>query len=184
VNDPAQQDRVSLELVGTVRSRLGRPRDDLADPLSLAVWLAHHGLRPTEDPDAAHVTEFRALREAAYRLLEAVTEDRSPRTDDVALVNLRAAGPLPALTLAEGPDGGLRRETATPTPDQALAVIARDLVDLVGGPGRDRLHQCEAEVCGTFFIDTSRAGSRRWCSSATCGNRARVAAHRSRTPQP
>ena len=70
------------------------------------------------------------------------------------------------------------------TPEQALALIARDLVDLVGGPHRVRLHQCEADVCGTFFVDTSRAGSRRWCSSATCGNRARVAAHRGRAAQP
>ncbi|PRY44633.1 CGNR zinc finger domain-containing protein [Umezawaea tangerina] len=179
-----RHERVCLELVGTVRGRLGEPSDDLADPVSLAGWLARRGLRPTEEPDAAHVTGFRALREASYRLLVAVTGGGAPRPDDVALVNRRAAHPAPAVSLVDTPGGGLRREVAVPTPEQALAVVARDLVDLVGGPDLVRLHQCEADVCGTFFVDTSRAGSRRWCSSATCGNRARVAAHRGRAAQP
>ncbi|MFD7658812.1 CGNR zinc finger domain-containing protein [Actinosynnema sp. NPDC059797] len=170
----------SLALVATVRSRLGRQRDELTDPASLARWLAGHEMPPADEPDPTHVREFRALREAAYRLLEGVTTGRAARTGDVELVNRFAAEPPPPAVLETGPDGVLRRGTCPPTADQALGLVARDLVELLTGPDRDRLHQCEAEVCGTFFVDTSRAGRRRWCSSATCGNRARVAAHRGR----
>jgi predicted RNA-binding Zn ribbon-like protein len=175
---------LSLALVGTVRSRFGRPQDELTDPTSLMSWLAGNDLSTSAEPDPVHVREFRALREAAYRLLECATEGRTPRSGDVDLVNRDAAQPPADVALTVGPDGELRREQSAPTPDQALGLVSRDLVDLLGGPLRDRLHQCEAEVCGTFFVDTSRAGRRRWCSSATCGNRVRVAAHRDRAGQP
>src|SRR5690606_23867005 len=38
-----------------------------------------------------------------------------------------------------------------------------------------RLRQCEA--CSWLFLDTSRGGRRRWCSMATCGNRAKARRH-------
>ncbi|WP_447009108.1 CGNR zinc finger domain-containing protein [Saccharothrix sp. DSM 118769] len=175
--------RPALALVGTVRSRLGEPRDDLADPAALAGWLARHDLACAPDPDEAHLREFRALREAAYRLLEHATNGGAPRTADVELVNRCAARPPVPVALDYGADGP-RRVRPPGTADQVVGVLARDLVDLLTGPERHQLHQCEAEVCGTFFVDTSRAGRRRWCSSATCGNRARVAAHRNRATRP
>lgn len=179
----ATPEHPSLALVATVRSRLGQPRDELGDAPSLTAWLTRHDLPPATDPDPVDVGEFRALREAAYRLLADVTAGRAPADADVELVNRCAAHAPPAVSLAVEPDG-VRRVRERPTPAQALGLVARDLVDLVGGPRRDRLHQCEAEVCGTFFVDTSRAGRRRWCSSATCGNRVRVAAHRDRAAGP
>ena len=33
-----------------------------------------------------------------------------------------------------------------------------------------RVHECPGESCGWYFFDTSRNGSRRWCSMKTCGN--------------
>ncbi|MBV7483963.1 CGNR zinc finger domain-containing protein [Bordetella sp. BOR01] len=38
-----------------------------------------------------------------------------------------------------------------------------------------RLHECEG--CTWLFLDTSRGGRRRWCSMATCGNRAKARRH-------
>jgi predicted RNA-binding Zn ribbon-like protein len=176
---PAPRPRLSLGLVGTVRSRLGAaPRDDLADPASLETWLAAQGLATGPAPDEVDVREFRSLREAAYRLLEAVTGGGPPRPADLKLVNRHATAPAPAVELADTPGAGLVLRTGRPTPEQALGVIARDLADLLTGARRDRLRQCGAEVCGTFFLDGSRAGTRRWCSSGTCGNRVRVAQHR------
>ncbi|GAA3859468.1 CGNR zinc finger domain-containing protein [Saccharothrix violaceirubra] len=169
--------RPGLDLVATVRSRLGGvPCDGVTTPDTLAAWLSAQGHTVAERPDEAHVREFRALREAAYRLLGAAVDGTTPARVDVDLVNRCARQPAPAVVLS--PDLAAVRER--PTVAQVLGVLARDVVDLLTGPDRDRLHQCEAEVCGSYFVDTSRAGRRRWCSSATCGNRVRVAAHRSR----
>jgi predicted RNA-binding Zn ribbon-like protein len=40
---------------------------------------------------------------------------------------------------------------------------------------------CEGPVCTLLFLDRTRARARRWCSMAVCGNRAKQAAHRTRT---
>jgi predicted RNA-binding Zn ribbon-like protein len=39
----------------------------------------------------------------------------------------------------------------------------------------DRLKQCQHEDCILHFVDTSKAGKRRWCSMETCGNRYKAA---------
>ena len=58
-----------------------------------------------------------------------------------------------------------------------LEPVARAALELVTQGDRARLRQCDADDCGLWFYDTSRNGSRRWCSMARCGNRAKVAAH-------
>jgi predicted RNA-binding Zn ribbon-like protein len=35
-------------------------------------------------------------------------------------------------------------------------------------------------MCRWVFYDESRAGKRRWCDMASCGNRAKAARHRAR----
>jgi predicted RNA-binding Zn ribbon-like protein len=40
------------------------------------------------------------------------------------------------------------------------------------------LRQCQADACGGYFLDQSRAQPRRWCSMDGCGNRAKAARHR------
>jgi predicted RNA-binding Zn ribbon-like protein len=39
---------------------------------------------------------------------------------------------------------------------------------------------CESATCTLLFVDRGRGRSRRWCSMAICGNRAKQAAHRNR----
>jgi predicted RNA-binding Zn ribbon-like protein len=39
---------------------------------------------------------------------------------------------------------------------------------------------CEGAHCTLLFADHTRGRSRRWCSMAICGNRAKVTAHRDR----
>jgi predicted RNA-binding Zn ribbon-like protein len=67
-----------------------------------------------------------------------------------------------------------------PTAPAALATLARDAVDLFGGPLAGRIRVCSADDCGLLFVDTSRPGQRRWCSMERCGNRAKVREHRAR----
>ncbi|MGP4017932.1 CGNR zinc finger domain-containing protein [Saccharopolyspora sp. 5N708] len=33
------------------------------------------------------------------------------------------------------------------------------------------MKNCEGPGCAGLFLDTSRAGNRRWCSMNTCGNK-------------
>jgi len=44
-----------------------------------------------------------------------------------------------------------------------------------------RLKACRSETCRWAFIDNARNHSRLWCDMATCGNRAKARAFRSRS---
>lgn len=50
--------------------------------------------------------------------------------------------------------------------------MARDALDLVTSPALGRVRACAGADCGALFLDTSRPGTRRWCSMNTCGNKA------------
>lgn len=42
------------------------------------------------------------------------------------------------------------------------------------------VRRCANPACVLLFLDVSKSGRRRWCDMATCGNRAKVAAHYAR----
>jgi predicted RNA-binding Zn ribbon-like protein len=65
------------------------------------------------------------------------------------------------------------------TPAAALARVARQALEHLGGPQAENLHACAADDCRMAFLDP--AGRRRWCAPERCGVRARVRAHRART---
>ncbi len=173
--------RRCLELVATVHSRLGgTTSDDIVEPSDATRWLAEIGLPTSDAPSDATVRNLCRLREAIFRLLDTTTD---PAPADVELLDAHAGAPAPVtrLHLRPGADRGvLVATTDALSLDQAFAVLARDAIDLLTGPDSDRLHQCEAAHCATFYLGSVSGSRRRWCSSAGCGNRIRVAAHRSR----
>ena len=96
---------------------------------------------------------------------------------DIDIVNLFAATPdvPPAL-----PGGHRQAGHAGVRVPQALSTLAREAVRLFGPEAGGRIHPCSAEDCSVIYLDTSRAGSRRWCSMQRCGNRAKVRKHRAK----
>jgi predicted RNA-binding Zn ribbon-like protein len=64
--------------------------------------------------------------------------------------------------------------------EDALARLAEPIVESVAAGGTGRLRICANDGCRWVFADTSRTGRRRWCSMASCGNRAKAARHRAR----
>lgn len=45
---------------------------------------------------------------------------------------------------------------------------------LAARPQRRGVRECPGPNCGWLFLDTSKAGRRRWCSDESCGSRSRV----------
>ena len=71
-------------------------------------------------------------------------------------------------------------------PDDGLVVgwtagIASALALVVGSAWAGRLGVCSAVPCDRVYVDDSRNGSRRFCSTR-CQNRVKAAAHRARRP--
>jgi predicted RNA-binding Zn ribbon-like protein len=63
-------------------------------------------------------------------------------------------------------------------PTDLWALFFDGAADLLSEPEIDRIRQCEA--CVVHFLDTSKKGSRRWCSMNICGNKLKVAAYQRR----
>jgi predicted RNA-binding Zn ribbon-like protein len=165
----------ALDFAGTLQHRATTRDEMLSSPRRLQEWSVAAGL--VDAPPAvseAGLARALAVREAIYRLaLTAVTGDPR-RPGDIDLLNTAAATAPVSAMLTEV---GLRR---TGTEDEVIATVARAAIGLLGGRDRARIRECGDPPCTRLFVDTSRAGSRRWCNMSGCGNRAKVAGHRAR----
>ncbi|MGL5930691.1 MAG: CGNR zinc finger domain-containing protein [Dermatophilaceae bacterium] len=169
--------RPSLDLVATLAGRRG---ERLPDPASLDEWLLARRLTATRcHAGTDDLERTRRLRARLLTLLEAQLAGELPESADVEAVNAAAAVPAQAPRLMLGSDG-VELDVGRPRVIEILGVIARDAIDLLTGPQRELLRECADEACRGVYVDASPARTRRWCSSARCGNRARVAAHRAR----
>ncbi|WP_436763557.1 CGNR zinc finger domain-containing protein [Streptosporangium sp. V21-05] len=154
----------------------------LHTPGDLAVWIPHSraglgDLVRVSDGDLAATLRVRA---ALQRLAEtAASGSRAFAAADLATLNEAAAAPPPVPVI--GP--ALERSWASPvTGAQFLSAVARDAVEVFGGPALGRIRMCEGGRCTLLFLDTSRPGARRWCSMDRCGNRHKLRTRRDRHP--
>ncbi|MFE9426553.1 CGNR zinc finger domain-containing protein [Kitasatospora sp. NPDC006697] len=177
--------RLSLDFIRTLRRR-GTPEEaeELHTPEALAAWVRQLG--PCRDLPAGHpptpalLALAQQVREAAASLLHAARSPEGAASCPDAsreLLNRTAAGPVPVPVLDAS--GALHWHAPDPVP-ATLALLARDALELAASPLAARLRQCSGEECGCLFLDTSRPGTRRWCSMSTCGNQAKKAAFRER----
>lgn len=157
--------------------------ETLHTPADLAAWTKLSRLRL--DPSRVHVTaaELAAavrLRDGLWELAWALIRGGPIRPESTVAVDEAAAGP-PLIPRLHATGRGFRREWMLPvTGTQLLSAVARDVIDVLTGPYADRVRECGGDRCGLVFLDTSRPGSRRWCSMERCGNRSKVRALRER----
>jgi predicted RNA-binding Zn ribbon-like protein len=166
---------LALDFAGTVVNRRTAVQDLLRTPPLLGEWSVAAGLVDSApEVSAAELGRALAVREAVYRLALASATGGQRRRSDIDVVNAAAAATPVTAVLT---DSGLERAGTT---DAVVATIARAAVALLGGPDAARIRECEDPPCTRLFVDTSRAGSRRWCEMSGCGNRAKVAGFRAR----
>lgn len=170
----------------------------------LAAWLdgflhgephAGPGLHPPGDVDGAvadappgmtgpltagDLADALALRDAVWACVDTRMAGTPLPGPAVAEINAWARRPPVTWHVTAA---GQRARTTPVTVAEVLATCASDAVDLLTGPEAARLRQCGADDCYLVFVDTSRSGRRRWCSMERCGNRAKVAAFRTRHRQ-
>jgi len=167
---------LALDFVGTLRARRNEtPREMLDAPESLDTWFEESGL--LDKPPGCGSSDLASavlLREAIYALVTAKLTDQTPPSPAMAVVNKAATTPPPTPSLTVS---GRRWEA---TPAQALSAIARQAIDILGGPEAALLKECGRPECTQVYLDHSRGFRREWCAMTTCGNRMKAAAYRSR----
>lgn len=120
----------------------------------------------------ADTARLRQLRDVLMNAVEAPADPES-----WTAVNQISATASMHLHTAPGPSVGLRAAGENPA-DAIIASVLDQVANAIAQGRWDRLGACAR--CRRVFYDNTRSHTRRWCSYATCGNRANVASYRQR----
>ena len=155
------------------------PGDELTSPRELEAWMSARGwLRPGDKITPAMLQIALAFRSSVRAYLECDPAERRSNKGVLRSLN-RAIGLFPLIVEAD--DGGSMK--LRPERNDSLAGLSNVVAELHSGAASgelDRLKTCAAEECRRVFFDRSKPGSRRWCVSTLCGNRAKTRTYRER----
>jgi predicted RNA-binding Zn ribbon-like protein len=165
---PLVGEPLALDLVNTQWVDRGRHWDLFDQPGGVRAWLAEHELPDVDTPTEAPLRRARAA-------LRAVLEH--PGDKSAGELNAVLAHGVVRFTLIQGSpveeadvdDGWLPAWRAV---SSYLELVRRN---------PDRIRRCAHPDCVLYFYDTSRNGTRRWCSMDGCGSRFKAARHYERT---
>ena len=191
-------DALGLDFLNSIATPVDTPIDWIDDGGGLLNWLEQAQLVPA---DALKSVRMQALPGE----LDAVADQaRSLREWFRGFVRRHKGRPLNAKCLAQleplnrllERDESFHRIVAAPrsekrplrfeavrrwrTPEALLVPIGEALAQLVCTEDFSDVKACEGPACTLLFADHTRGRTRRWCSMALCGNRAKQAAHRHR----
>lgn len=187
----------ALDFINTVGGRDQIPRDRLDEFARLLEWASLAQLLPKPALAKIATQAQKKPREAARALLRAkrlreelfvvVTETiagRVPPEKSVANVSAhwQAAVRAHELQFRDGNLSVCLRDQAIDLDLIADLMALRIVENVLPGP-RERLRICAGADCAWLFIDRSKAGMRRWCDMAVCGNRAKFHNLRERARQ-
>jgi len=191
-------DALGLDFLNSIATPVDTPIDWIDDGDGLLNWLEQAQLVPA---DALTSVRMQALPGE----LDAVADQaRSLREWFRGFVRRHKGRPLNAKCLVQleplnrllERDESFHRIVAAPksekrplrfeavrrwrTPEALLVPIGEALAQLVCTEDFSDVKACEGPACTLLFADHTRGRTRRWCSMALCGNRAKQAAHRHR----
>lgn len=189
-------DALGLDFLNSIATPVDTPIDWIDDGDGLLNWLEQAQLAPA---DALKHIRAEAL---PGELDKVADQARSLREWFRGFVRKHKGRPLTAKSLAgleplnrllerddsfkridPGPKGQpLQLQTIRRwrTPEALLSPIGEALAQLVCTEDFSDVKACEGPACTLLFADHTRGRTRRWCSMALCGNRAKQAAHRHR----
>lgn len=182
---------VALDFLNTYPVQNGEAVELLPDFDALLRWFQAAGLLSSskatglrhqwgESARARHVIEvMRELRERLRK--EVLARERGGivhRAVIDELNHLMAAHPMLTRLKASGSESTTELWFDPHQPEDLFAPLAHSAAMLFADVDRNRLRKCAQ--CVLHFYDTSKKGTRRWCSMQLCGNRLKVAAYAAR----
>lgn len=184
---------LALELINTETLDRGKKHERLFSPEALAAWWAETCKRYPDQCVVANtgasitwtsdlLEAIKVLRRALRTLATQVIEHQAVEEEELHPVNAILARGQVALTRTEQGTLKVVMQVRDPEQESILVPIACSALQFFTEADWQRLHQCKHDRCIVFFYDTTRSGTRRWCSPE-CMNRARSIAHYRLTKQ-
>ena len=177
-------DHLAIDFVNTVRVVDGEVADTLHSDSDVKVWLGLAAVpvapRPAPWSAGTLLEAARRLREAALKAIEAKKAGSRP---SLKVINSFLESSAGHGRLVANAESGLefRRVYHGETPEEYLLPVTEAVAELLAEGDFELVRQCASERCVLWFYDRTKGHGRRYCTSAGCGNRAKVAAYRSRT---
>ncbi|MFS0826643.1 CGNR zinc finger domain-containing protein [Pseudomonas phoenicis] len=176
-------DNVALDFINSEYGVGDNRHDCLVDDQSVLGWLQTAGLLPHQPQRVAPkglLALARQLRTCAREVIDSAMKG-SPADPAVINALLEAGRPVRQLVWNDEKQAyRISFQQRDSSAESLLEPIAEALVALVTHDKFEFVRQCEAHDCVLLFHDLTKSHRRRWCSMATCGNRMKVAAFRSR----
>jgi predicted RNA-binding Zn ribbon-like protein len=174
----------ALDFVNTLDERpSGAPVENLATYGDLVRFAELAGLieasaarhvRLLTGPNGSRIARrARELREHLYAILSAVHSGKTvPKASlDAIGSEVRRAHAARALIATVTSSAVRHGWISLSSPEIPLHACALAIESLLVTADRSRIRKCGASDCAVYFIDTSKAHRRRWCSMQNCGNR-------------
>jgi predicted RNA-binding Zn ribbon-like protein len=186
--------QLALDFVNTRPVQKDGPMELLPDFSALLRWFQAAGLissakatslrkRWGESRRAGRVVEsMRQLREKLRKGILAWEGGGAVHESTIKELNaLMAEHPMRTRLKAGGKGPATELYFETQQPEDLFAPLAHSAAALFANADRERVRKCGH--CVLHFHDTSKKGTRRWCSMQLCGNRLKVAAYATRQRQ-
>lgn len=178
---------LALDLVNTEMVVRRKKRDVLSSPDDLAQWwqeaLAHHPDHEKIADDGTPIIwtselleEVKRFRQSLRSLCSGLVDDPPTAPPDLTVLNQALAlGYQSAQATPQGEIIAVYRVYDQPK-GRVLLPVALSALRLLTASERQRLHKCKNDRCILYFYDTSKGGTRLWCSLG-CLNRSRSIHH-------
>jgi predicted RNA-binding Zn ribbon-like protein len=178
----------ALDFVNTQTVQARVATDLLASGDDLLLWLREAGLvpayislRPNEATLDRAVELARQYRAEVRKGLEQLIRHHPIPESLISATNeLLAANTHAFRLLGSGRGFELEDIWRFPEPSAFCAPVAHAFARLLSNGELGRIRRCKNPYCPLFFFDTSKSGTRSWCSLNLCGNRFRTEAFRKR----
>jgi predicted RNA-binding Zn ribbon-like protein len=178
--------QLSLDFLNTRPVIDGKPVELLTDSASLRRWLAASGLLTKRQAGQIAgsnadrgLPKLREFREMWRRVVLQLEAGRPPASSFISQLNRMLLQHPFADQIARSKAGLERtRHFDLRCAEDAFGPLLDDIVALLTTADRSRIRKCAN--CVLHFYDTSKKGTRRWCSMQMCGNRFKVAAYAAR----
>lgn len=169
----------ALDLLNTLQRVDGAEVDALQSDDDVTRWLVQAGIFEEAPARRGLLKRARELREIVRELVQRRMAKK--RLDTTALNAFLALGrQTPVLVQDRTGEVRLEQRAATDTAEQMLMPVALAAAELLAQGNFDLVRSCESQDCVLLFYDRTKSHRRRWCSMATCGNRAKVQTFRAR----
>ncbi|MBN9139781.1 MAG: CGNR zinc finger domain-containing protein [Micrococcales bacterium] len=163
-------------LLDTVAGASESGEDELATVEQLAALIGAWKFSGRIDGDERELRQVRATRDDIRGIWGSDEETTVEWVNDT----LQSARAVPRLIDHDGLGWHIHAvDNDAPLATRMLVEAAMSLVDVIRAERLDRLRDCEADDCTGVFVDLSKNGSKRFCSTR-CGNRMAVRAYRAR----